>query len=99
MYIISGSNFPKWNRVESKRTWLVLINAQLNIRSSMLSSKRACLTSSFECEPILNEDSRPVPHLEDVVTSYSDNSTSPSGVEELLATFSAGPDLRMSCWS
>ena len=61
----------------------------------MLNSKRACLTSSFECEPILNEDSRPVPHLEDVVTSDSDDSISleePGPVEALLATCSAESD-------
>ena len=46
------------------------------IHRYMLSSKRACLTSSFECEPILKEGSRPVQHLEDVVTSDSDDSIS-----------------------
>ena len=42
----------------------------------------------------------PVPHLEDVLASDSDNSISlqePSRVEALLATCSAEPDLRMSC--
>ena len=43
--------------------------------------KRAFLTSSSECEPILNEDSRPVTHLEDVVTFDSDDSIS---LEELV---------------
>ena len=49
---------------------------------------------------MINEDSRPVPHLEDVVTSDSDHSVSleeSSCVEAaLLATCSAEPDLRMS---
>ena len=54
---------------------------------------------SFECEPILNEHSRPA-YLEDVVTSDSDDSISleePGHVEALLATCSAEPDFRMSC--
>ena len=62
----------------------------------MLSSKRACLTS-FECEPILNEGSHPVQHLEDV-TSDSDDSISleeTGPVEALLATCCAESDLRI----
>ena len=56
-----------------------------DIRSFMLSSKRTCLTSLIECERILNEDSHPVPHLEDVVVSDSDDSE-PGPGEGLLAT-------------
>ena len=66
----------------------------------MLSFKRAFLTSSSECEPILNEDSHLVTHLEDVVTFDSDDSISlegPSCVEALPATCSAESDLIMSC--
>ena len=62
----------------------------------MLSSKRTCLTSSIECEPILNEDSHPVPHLEDVVISDSDDSE-PCPGKGLLATCSAESDLGKSC--
>ena len=47
-----------------------------DIQSFMLRFKRASLRYSFECEPILNEDRRPVPHLEDVVISDSGDSIS-----------------------